>query len=123
MVSIDVLILSSRVPVLHEVRDITMARTGDVALVSYENKVSLPCASDIRAHLNFTKRSQAPPQLWKLEIIKDTARLSLRHTYMPKVTVDFAGPSYFGGRNDQLVLCAGKGTIFLLTSKIVQYAD
>ena len=31
--------LASRVPVLHEVRDITMARTGDVALVSYENKV------------------------------------------------------------------------------------
>jgi WD repeat-containing protein 26 len=27
---------------------------------------------------------------------------------MPKVSVDFAGPSYFGGKNDQLVLCAGK---------------
>ena len=36
-------------------------------------------------------------------------RLSLRHTYMPKSPVDFAGPSYFGGKNDQLVLCAGKG--------------
>lgn len=32
-------VCASRVPVLHEVRDITMARTGDVALVSYENKV------------------------------------------------------------------------------------
>lgn len=53
---------------------------------------------------------QAPPQLWKLEMIKDIARLSLRHTYMPKVPVDFAGPSYFGGKNDQLVLCAGKGS-------------
>lgn len=31
----------SRVPVLHEVRDITMARVGDVALVSYENKVRM----------------------------------------------------------------------------------
>ena len=30
---------------------------------------------------------------------------------MPKVPVDFAGPSYFGGRNDQLVLCAGKGQL------------
>lgn len=39
-------------------------------------------------------------------------RLSLRHTYMPKVTVDFAGPSYFGGKHDQLVLCAGKGELF-----------
>ena len=33
----------------------------------------------------------------------------LRHTYTPKVAVDFAGPSYFGGKNDQLILCAGKG--------------
>lgn len=29
--------------------------------------------------------------------------------------VDFAGPSYFGGKNDQLVLCAGKG-VFLIRS-------
>lgn len=28
---------------------------------------------------------------------------------MPKMPVDFAGPSYFGGKDDQLVLCAGKG--------------
>ncbi|THV01875.1 WD40 repeat-like protein [Dendrothele bispora CBS 962.96] len=85
-------------PVLNEVRDITLARNtrnGLVALVSYENK--------------------APPQLWKMEMLKDmknnqqlTARLTLRHTYMPKATVDFAGPSYFGGKNDELVLCAGK---------------
>lgn len=37
------------------------------------------------------------------------ARLVLRHTYMPKQPVDFAGPSYFGGADDSLVLCAGKG--------------
>ncbi|KAF7325336.1 Catabolite degradation [Mycena venus] len=36
------------------------------------------------------------------------ARLTLRHTYMPKRAVEFAGPSYFGGKNDELVLCAGK---------------
>ncbi|RPD69485.1 WD40 repeat-like protein [Lentinus tigrinus ALCF2SS1-7] len=81
-------IIGDRVPVLHDVRDITLARNDQVALVSYENK--------------------APPQLWKLEPVKDSVRLSLRHTYMPKVPVDFAGPSYFGGKNDQLVLCAGK---------------
>ncbi|KAF5368873.1 hypothetical protein D9758_002838 [Tetrapyrgos nigripes] len=85
-------------PVLNEVRDITLARNtrnGIVALVSYEHK--------------------APPQLWKMEMIKDLkdekqliARLTLRHTYMPKAPVDFAGPSYFGGKNDELVLCAGK---------------
>jgi len=73
---------------------------------------------------------QAPPQLWKIEMVKTRAvdpttgdqthttthsvlssRLSLRHTYMPKFPVDFAGPSYFGGKDDQLVLCAGKGTL------------
>ncbi|KAH9936025.1 WD40 repeat-like protein [Amylocystis lapponica] len=80
--------IENRVPVLHDVRDITLSRDDQVALVSYENK--------------------APPQLWKLDAVKDTIRLSLRHTYMPKVAVDFAGPSYFGGKNDQLVLCAGK---------------
>ena len=30
---------------------------------------------------------------------------------MPKFPVDFAGPSYFGGKHDQLVLCAGKGEL------------
>ena len=30
---------------------------------------------------------------------------------MPKFPVDFAGPSYFGGKDDQLVLCAGKGAL------------
>lgn len=58
-----------------------------------------------------TKSScQAPPQLWKLEPFRsNTVRLTLLHTYMPKVSVDFAGPSYFGGMDDELVLCAGKG--------------
>ena len=37
------------------------------------------------------------------------ARLNLRHTYMPKVPVDFAGHSSFGGKGDHLVVCAGKG--------------
>ena len=39
------------------------------------------------------------------------ARLRLRHTYMPKTLVEFAGPSYFGGKDDQLVVCAGKGRL------------
>jgi hypothetical protein len=68
----------------------------------------------------FKPHIQAPPQLWKVELVKkqtDSAeippepvvRLSLRHTYMPKATVDFAGPSYFGGKDDQLIVCAEKG--------------
>jgi len=97
--------IENQVPILYDVRDITFAKNGQFALVSYEFK--------------------APPQLWKLEIIKVrtdpdpnnttsgstshmTSRLSLRHTYMPKFQVDFAGPSYFGGKDDQLVICAGK---------------
>ncbi|KAF5379166.1 hypothetical protein D9615_006004 [Tricholomella constricta] len=86
--------VENQTPVLNDVRDITVARTvrsGVIALISYENK--------------------APPQLWKLEMVKDrdnnsivTARLTLRHTYMPKVQVDFAGHSYFGGKNNELVL-------------------
>ena len=32
----------SRVPVLHEIRDITLAKNDQGALVSYENKVSVP---------------------------------------------------------------------------------
>ncbi|KIM47068.1 hypothetical protein M413DRAFT_23353 [Hebeloma cylindrosporum] len=90
--------VESLTPVLEVVKDITIAQTsrnGLVALVSYEHN--------------------APPQLWKLELVRDreantviTSRLVLRHTYVPKVLVDFAGPSYFGGKNNELVLCAGK---------------
>jgi WD40 repeat protein len=86
--NVETKVIENQTPVLNDVRDITLAKNGQVALVSYENK--------------------AFPQLWKLEIVKDQARLTLRHTYMPKVPVDFAGPSYFGGKDDQLVLCAGK---------------
>ncbi|KAG1876395.1 quinon protein alcohol dehydrogenase-like superfamily [Suillus subluteus] len=86
--NVETRVIENQTPVLNDVRDITLAKNGQVALVSYENK--------------------AFPQLWKLEMVKDQARLILRHTYMPKVPVDFAGPSYFGGKDDQLVLCAGK---------------
>ncbi|RXW19264.1 hypothetical protein EST38_g6604 [Candolleomyces aberdarensis] len=85
-----------QMPVLNDVRNITIAeaRSGTIALISYENK--------------------APPQLWKIELIKEqdsnamVANLTLRHTYMPKISVDFAGPSYFGGQNNELVICAGQ---------------
>lgn len=86
--NIETKVIESQTPVLNDVRDITLAKNGQVALVSYEN--------------------EAFPQLWKLEMVKDQARLTLCHTYMPKVPVDFAGPSYFGGKDDQLVLCTGK---------------
>ena len=62
--------------------------------------------------------TKALTQLWKVKMFKKqpdspetppetAAQLHLRHTYT--ATVDFAGPSYFGGKDDQLILCAGKG--------------
>lgn len=93
--------IENQTPVLNDVRDITISRNSKhalTALISYENK--------------------APPQRWKLDLVKDRddptqqasiGRLSLVHTYLPKdSSTDFAGQSYFGGKNDELVLCAGK---------------
>lgn len=92
--------IENQTPVLHDVKDITLSRDGRFVLISYE---------------------KAPPQLWTLEMVKDrtvnmitTARLVLRHAYVPKTLVDFAGHGYFGGKDDQLVLCAGKaGDIYI----------
>ncbi|KAI0262534.1 WD40-repeat-containing domain protein [Gloeopeniophorella convolvens] len=94
--NLDRKVIETHIPLLHNIRDITLSRSGQFALVSYELK--------------------APPQLWKLVASYDwekadltpTTTLSLRHTYIPKTAVDFAGPSSFGGRDDELVLCAGK---------------
>ncbi|KAG2144664.1 WD40-repeat-containing domain protein [Suillus bovinus] len=88
----------SQTPVFNDVRDITVSKRGGNVLISFEYKT--------------------PPQLWKMELVRDTkdrenpyaqtARLLLRHTYEPTAHVEFVGPSYFGGVDDQLVLCAGK---------------
>ncbi|KAH9963011.1 WD40-repeat-containing domain protein [Russula dissimulans] len=94
--NLDRRIIETHVPLLHTIRDITLSRSGQFALISHEQKV--------------------PPQLWKLVASYDwerldpiqTITLSLRHTYIPKTPVDFAGSSSFGGRDDELVLCAGK---------------
>ena len=72
---------------------------------------------------------QAPPQLWKVMKDRDNSViLSLRlvfphhlhvfkisklvlssRTYIPRVPVDFTGASYFGGKNNELVLSFAKG--------------
>ncbi|KAK2461255.1 hypothetical protein APHAL10511_006782 [Amanita phalloides] len=79
-------------PVLDNVRHVTLAstpRSGLFALVSYESKAS--------------------PQLWKVESLhrepdRVAMRLSLTQTYIPKSPGHFAGPSYFAGKNSELVL-------------------
>ncbi|KAG2067007.1 WD40 repeat-like protein [Suillus decipiens] len=88
----------NQTPVFNDVRDITVCKKGGNVLISFGYKT--------------------PPQLWKMELVRDTkdrkhpyaqtARLILRHTYMPTARVDFVGPGHFGGMDDQLVLCAGK---------------
>lgn len=100
--------IESQVPVLENVRDITMSRDGSYALVSYEDA--------------------APPELWRTHIINNSARMALSQTYLPATAIDFAGPSYLGyvsrlqrsldieadttlmlsGVDEQFIICAEK---------------
>ncbi|KDQ09097.1 hypothetical protein BOTBODRAFT_535641 [Botryobasidium botryosum FD-172 SS1] len=82
-------VIESQIPTLQEVCKITMSATGQCALISFEN--------------------QAPAQLWKVNIIRNQARLMLAHNYMLKAAVASSGPSYFGGQSDQFVICSSKG--------------
>ncbi|KAF8605221.1 hypothetical protein BDV93DRAFT_572831 [Ceratobasidium sp. AG-I] len=81
----------SQVPLLQEVRSVTLAEDGNFALLSYEDR--------------------APPQVWRVEMIdKDQKyRLSLAHIYFTEDFIDCAGRGHFGGVNDMFVLCASKG--------------
>jgi WD40 repeat protein len=109
---------NSQTPVVNDVRDITISKRGGNVLISFEHKVRK--LSRVNSFAHVISCLQTPAQLWKMELVRDArdrehpyaqiARLTLRHTYLPKVHMDFAGPSYFGGKEDQLVLCAGKGT-------------
>ncbi|KZV92657.1 WD40 repeat-like protein [Exidia glandulosa HHB12029] len=81
--------IESQVPLSHDVCNISISKDGRFALVSYEHK--------------------APPQLWRISIVIGHALVALVHTYMPDQETDFAGPSYFGGEDDQFVFCASKG--------------
>ncbi|KLO19364.1 WD40 repeat-like protein [Schizopora paradoxa] len=97
----------SCVPVVGESRNVKLAKNGALALVSYEN--------------------QTPPQIWKISMTKNhsdgedsdkVGHLLLEQTLLPKKVVDFAGPSHFGGEQDDLVICAGKdGTMYVWDSK------
>jgi len=80
--------VENQVPVLENVRDVSIGSDGALALVSYEDR--------------------APPEVWAIDIVANEGRLRLLNTYMPTAPVDFAGPSYFGGVKDQFVICAGK---------------
>ncbi|KAI6125837.1 WD40-repeat-containing domain protein, partial [Pisolithus croceorrhizus] len=85
----------SQTPLADDIRDVAMARKRPLVLLSLE-KVS------------------APPQIWRLEIIKDrdrdctTSRITLKHAFVTKIPVEYAGSCCFGGCDDQFVVCAGK---------------
>ncbi|KAF9652332.1 hypothetical protein BDM02DRAFT_3109338 [Thelephora ganbajun] len=112
-------ILCSPVPVLHDVRDIVMSQNNQFVLASHENKVGT-------AHINarylivlvdvLITCLEMFHHLWKIEMIEKqtdstdspsetAARPRPRHTHMSKATVDSAGPSYFGGKGNQLIMC------------------
>ncbi|KAG8690095.1 hypothetical protein FRC08_010673, partial [Ceratobasidium sp. 394] len=59
--------IENQVPLLQEVRDVTLTEQGTYALVSYENR--------------------APPQAWRIDMIarEQRCRLVLAHTYFTKV--------------------------------------
>ncbi|KAI9441246.1 WD40 repeat-like protein [Lactarius indigo] len=94
--NLDTKHLEDRIPVLHNIRHIALTQSGQSVLLSYESK--------------------AAPQLWKLSFTSEwekvdapvMARLLLRHTYVSKPPMESPGPSYFGGKDDEMVLCAGK---------------
>lgn len=48
-------------------------------------------------------------QKTRTDVDSEIGHLLLEQTLMPKKVVDFAGPSHFGGSQDDLVICAGKG--------------
>ncbi|KAI6159682.1 hypothetical protein EDD17DRAFT_887078 [Pisolithus thermaeus] len=83
----------SQTPLADDIRDITMARKRPLVLLSLE---------------------KAPPQMWRLEVVKDrdrdstTSRITLKHAFVTKIPVEYAGSCCFGGCDDQFVVCAGK---------------
>lgn len=87
-----------------------------MVLISYENEVS-PAHFPAAVPINIS--TQAPPQLWRMDLIKDgegskDGRLAYVRSYRPKGKVDFAGPSYFGG--------TAKDDLVLVPTKSVPYA-
>ncbi|KAG6371704.1 hypothetical protein JVT61DRAFT_9047 [Boletus reticuloceps] len=88
----------SQTPLFDDVRDISISKRMPFVLVSFE---------------------QAPPQLWKLEIVRDraqtdgesplTARLNLKHSFALDAATSIAGSCCFRGNGEQFVFCVGKG--------------
>ncbi|KAF8548780.1 hypothetical protein OG21DRAFT_1515937 [Imleria badia] len=87
----------SQTLLFHDVLDLVISKRMSIVLVSFE---------------------RAPPQLWKLKILRDkartngdsslTARLNLQHSFALDVPTSIASSCYFGGKDEQFVVCVGK---------------
>jgi len=78
-----------------------------MVLIGYENEVSPHLFHSCRPNI---PPLQAPSQLWAIDHVEGPkdAQLAYMRSYQPKGKVDVAGPSYFGGTTDDLVLTATK---------------
>ncbi|EUC66910.1 WD repeat protein, putative [Rhizoctonia solani AG-3 Rhs1AP] len=86
--------IEGQMPLMHDVRGVTLVQAGDLALVSYEGN--------------------APPQTWYLNRIPDTRTQEDGPKYQIKLSKKFAGTSHFGAYKDTLVLAASKaGEIYI----------
>ncbi|KAJ3551613.1 hypothetical protein NM688_g4603 [Phlebia brevispora] len=81
--------IESRLPILHDVSGLALAR----------------------AHPEEQQSVLRPPQLWKIRVIRSennaVARLFLRHAFMPNAQTRVTGLSHFGGEHDEFVMSIG----------------
>ncbi|RPD69483.1 WD40 repeat-like protein [Lentinus tigrinus ALCF2SS1-7] len=89
-----------RVPILEDIRNVSLDKSGQHALINYSD--------------------ETPPQLWSIERASPessnnpSAQLVLRHTFIPRGHTKFSGVSCFGGKDDMLVLCtATAGDVYI----------
>ncbi|KAG8927526.1 hypothetical protein FRC02_008081 [Tulasnella sp. 418] len=81
----------SRVPIVENVRDVTVSADGQHVLVSNEDTAPRSLANS-----------------YDTVEVGQWARLALPYTYFSATPVEFAGPSYIGSANYQFIMCAGK---------------
>ncbi|KAG8946864.1 hypothetical protein FRC03_001246 [Tulasnella sp. 419] len=82
--------VESQSPLLDKARNVAIGKNGKSVLVSYEDEY--------------------PPELWEIFGGEDgtTLNISLHYSCEVDQHVEFAGEAYFGGANDELIICATK---------------
>ncbi|KAG8925342.1 hypothetical protein FRC02_009735, partial [Tulasnella sp. 418] len=87
--------IESQSPIMNTARNVTIGKEGKCALVSYEDR--------------------HPPELWEVSVSGEgTLKMSLHYACEVDQPVVFTGDSYFGGTDDEFVICATKnGKIYI----------